>query len=302
MTNDADLGMSTEQAAAWQDKALRLQRLHQGPDVLVLPNAWDRLSALLLADLPECRALGTTSAGIAAALGYPDGQRAPLDDLLAVVRQITAAVNVPVTVDFEGGYADDPAQLAANIRRVVACGGVGINLEDSIGDGGAVGELRDPTAQAERIAAARAALQVGGVSGVLNARTDVLLQRHGPPESWLPEAIRRCQLYAEYGADCVFVPWLPLPDQSPEAARDAIALLVREVDCPVNLLVSSHTPSVAVLRALGVRRLSTGSGLFRLAYATAKESAANLLTTGDSAALAPANALPHGAVNRLLER
>lgn len=293
-------GESAERTADWQEKARRLHQLHQGPEVLVLPNAWDRLSALLLASLPECHALGSTSAGIAAALGYPDGQRAPLDALLAVVRQITAAVDLPVTVDFEGGYADDPAQLAENVRRVVACGGVGINLEDSIGDGGAIGELRDPSAQAERIAAAREALQVGGVPGVLNARTDVFLQRHGSPESWLTEAIRRCQLYARCGADCVFVPWLPLPDQSPEEARSAIATLVREAGCPVNLLASSHMPPVAVLRELGVRRLSTGSGLFRLAYAIAKEAAAHLLATGDLSVLAPANALPHGAVNRLL--
>lgn len=299
MTTNSLLDVPTNHSPAWQEKALRLRHLHEGPDVLVLPNPWDRLSARLFASLPDCRALGSTSAGIAAALGYPDGQRAPLDAMLAVVQQIVGAVALPVTVDFEGGYADSPTQLAENVRRVVALGAVGINLEDGIGDG-MVGELRDPAVQAERLDAAREALQVGGVPGVLNARTDVLMQQHGLPESWLPEAIRRCQLYAAHGADCVYVPLLPMRDQSPEEARRDIALLVREAGCPVNLLASPLTPPVAMLRELGVRRLSTGSGLFRLAYATATETAARLLAAGESGVLAPANALPHPEVNRVL--
>ena len=290
----------TDRQRPWQEKALRLRQLHESPEVLILPNAWDRLSARLFAGLPGCQALGTTSAGIAAALGYPDGEQAPLDELLAVVRQITTTVALPVTVDFEGGYADSPVQLAENVARVVAAGGVGINLEDGIGDGTTNGVLRDLTDQAERIAAARAALRIGEVRGILNVRTDVMMQRHGPAESWLPEAIRRCQIYAAHGADCLFVPWLPLPGQSPEEAQRDIARLVREVGRPINLLASPLTPPVAVLRELGVRRLSTGSGLFRLAYATAQEAAARLLATGDTSVLAPANALSNSAVNQLL--
>jgi 2-methylisocitrate lyase-like PEP mutase family enzyme len=287
-------------AADWQEKARHLRQLHAGPDVLILLNPWDRFSARLFASLPGCRALASTSAGIAAALGYPDGQCAPLDILLAVIRQIVAAVDLPVTVDFEAGYADTPAQLAENVRRVVAEGAVGINLEDGIGDGSANGVLRDPAEQAERLEAAREALQVGGVPGVLNARVDVLMQQHGPRESWLPEAIRRCQLYAAHGADCVFVPGLPLRDQSPEEARRDIALLVREVGCPVNLLASSLTPPVSVLRDLGVRRLSVGSGLLRLAYAIARDTGAQILTMGECGGLAPANTLGNATVNRVL--
>lgn len=290
----------TDLSPAWQEKAERLHQLHCGPDVLVLPNAWDRLSARILAGLPGAKALGTTSAGIAAALGYPDGQSASLDAMLAVAQQIVAAVDLPVTVDFEAGYADSPTQLAENVRQVVAIGAVGINLEDGVGDGAVHGKLRDPAEQAERLDAARAALQVGGVPGVLNARTDVLMQQHGAPESWLPEAIRRCQMYAAHGADCVFVPGLPMRGQSPEDARRDIALLVRETGCPVNLLASSLTPPVAVLRELGVRRLSAGSGLFRLAYASAYAAAAQMLTAGECSVLATANALPHGEVNRIL--
>jgi 2-methylisocitrate lyase-like PEP mutase family enzyme len=130
---------------------------------------------------------------------------------------------------------------------------------------------------------------------------DAFMQQHGPADSWLPEAIRRCRLYAEHGADCVYVPGLPMRGQSPAEARRDIALLVREAGRPVNLLAMSHTPPVAELRELGVRRLSTGSGLFRLAYAAAQAAAAQLLATGAPSALAIADALPHPAVNRVLE-
>jgi 2-methylisocitrate lyase-like PEP mutase family enzyme len=122
-----------EQQRQWQRKALRLRQLHEGLDVLVLPHAWDRLSDRRFAGLPGCQALGSTSAGSAAALGYPDGEQAPLDALLAIIRQITAAVELPGTVDFEGGYADNPAQLAENVARVVAAGGVGIILKMGLG-------------------------------------------------------------------------------------------------------------------------------------------------------------------------
>jgi 2-methylisocitrate lyase-like PEP mutase family enzyme len=297
MTTDS-LDVGGDRGQAWQARAQQLRQLHQGPDVLVLPNAWDRLSARLLAGLPGCQALATTSAGIAAALGYPDGQRAPLDECLGVIRCIVQAVELPVSADFEAGYGQGPAQVAENVARVVAAGAVGINLEDSIGDG-MVGALRDPAEQVERLQAARAALQVGGVPGVLNARVDVLMQP-GAGIAELAEAIRRCQRYAASGADCVFVPGLPMRGQSPEHARRDIATLVREAGCAVNLLASPLTPPVAVLRELGVRRVSTGSGLMRLAYASARAAAGQILAAGCFDPIAPAGDLAHGEVNRML--
>jgi 2-methylisocitrate lyase-like PEP mutase family enzyme len=299
MTINPTLDLTTDRLTVWKDKAGRLQQLHQGPDVLVLPNAWDRLSARMLSMTPGCQALASTSAGIAAALGYPDGERAPLDAMLVVVRQIVEAVDLPVTVDFEAGYAEDPATLAENVRRVVAAGAVGINLEDGIGDG-MRSDLRDPIEQAERLDAAREALQVDGVPGVLNARVDVLMQQHGPRETWLTEAIERGRLYAEHGADCIYVPGLPLRDQPPDEACRDIERLVREVGRPVNLLASPALPPVSELFALGVRRVSAGSGLFRLAYATASTVAASMLTDGTLDGFAIANRLPHPEVNRLL--
>ena len=297
MSHDTPL-FSTEE---WQARARRLRRLHEGPDVLVLLNPWDRFSALLFASVPGCQALASTSAGISATLGYPDGEHVPIDEMLAVVRQIAAAVDVPVTVDFEAGYAATPAQLAENVRRVVAAGAVGINLEDGIANGSANETLRDPAEQAERLDAAREALQVGGVPGVLNARTDVLLHQHGPRESWLPEAIERGLKYAAHGADCIYVPGLPIAGQSPDEARRDIALLVRELGCPVNLLAQAALPPVAVLRDLGVRRVSTGSSLLRLIYATARDTSTQILASSEFEALALANTLPLGAVNRMLD-
>ncbi len=290
---------SADRMTAWTTKAQRLMALHAGPDVLFLPNPWDRLSARLLAALPGCQALASTSAGIAAALGYPDGERVPLDEILAVVRQIVEAVDLPVTVDFETGYGATPDDVGRNVRRVVELGAVGINLEDGIGDG-MHGELRDPAEQAERLDAAREALTIDGVRGVLNARIDVLMQQHGDSETWVPEAIQRGHLYAEHGADCIYVPGLPYRGQTAEAARRDIALLVREVGRPVNLLASPLLPPMSELRELGVRRVSAGSGLFRLAYATATEVAAHTLSDGDFAGFAAAGKLPHPEVNRVL--
>ncbi len=288
--------------ADWQARAQKLQQLHQGPEVLVLLNPWDRLSARLFAGLPGCQALATTSSGIAAALGYPDGETAPLDRLLAVVREIVEAVDVPVTVDFEAGYGETAEQVAENVRRAVAAGAVGINLEDGIGDGGAKGVLRDPEEQVERVAAAREALQIDGVHGVLNARTDVYLQRHGLEDAWLPEAVRRCQLYAEHGADCVYVPGVPRRDQTAEEGRRDIEIIVREVGRPLNVLAASNQLSVAELNEIGVRRLSIGSSIARLAYAEARNSASHILTTGDLGVLAPGDDLPHGEINTILAR
>ncbi len=290
---------SVDPTTVWKTKAQRLMELHAGPDVLFLPNPWDRLSARLLARLPGCQALASTSAGIAAALGYPDGERVPLDEMLSVVRQIVEAVDLPVTVDFEAGYGASSDEVARNVRRVAEIGAVGINLEDGIGDG-MHGELRDPVEQAERLDAAREALTVEGVPGVLNARVDVMMQQHGPADTWLPEAVARGQLYAEHGADCIYVPGLPYRGQSAQEARRAIALLVRETGVPVNLLASPLLPSVDELRELGVRRVSAGSGLFRLAYATAVEVAAQTLAAGEFNGFAAAGTLPHPEVNRVL--
>ena len=238
----------TEQVA----KAEAFLRLHQEPPLLLLPNAWDVASARLFeeAGFP---AVATTSAGIAYALGHPDGQRVGRDDMLAVVARIAAAVAVPVTADLEAGYATTPDGVADTVRAAVAAGAVGMNLEDS--DHGEPGRLADRAAQAERVAAAREAADSLGLAFVLNARTDVFLLGAGEPAGRLAHAIERSNAYRAAGADCSFCPGVADPA--------TITALVREVDGPLNVLAGPATPPVAELEALGVRRVSLGSGPMR---------------------------------------
>src|SRR5580692_12354946 len=152
-----------------RSKAEQLRALHHAPEILVLPNAWDAISARIV-EAEGFPVVATTSAGLAAVLGYPDGQKIPRSEMLFLIGKIAHAVNLPVTADIEAGY-DDPAQTA---RDVVASGAVGMNLEDM-----AAGELLPLSAQIEMIRAVRAASAAAGVPLVINARTDIFLAQHG---------------------------------------------------------------------------------------------------------------------------
>ncbi len=221
-------------------RAEELRRLHHGP-ILVLPNVWDAGSALLVAALPGCRALATTSSGVAASLGYPDSERIPAEEMLAAVGRIARAVDLPVTADLKAGYGDP----AATARAAVAAGVAGLNLEDKAGP---------PEEHAERIRAVRDEV---GEELVVNARTDVFLEGTGGVD----EAIERGNAYLAAGADCVF----PIG----VSERAAIAQLAEQIDGPVNVLATVGTPPIAELEALGVARVAFGSGLTRAAYGAA---------------------------------
>lgn len=233
----------------------RLRALHRPGRPLVLPNAWDAASARVVAEagLP---AVATTSGGVARALGFADGEQAPVDEMVAAVARITAAVDVPVTADFEGGYGLEPADVVA---RLVEAGASGLNFEDT--DHGRGGALVDTAAQARRIAALRAAA-TGDADLVINARIDVFLQP-GDPAGQLEDAIKRAQAYAMAGADCVFP--ILLTDDA------AVGRLVEEAGAPVNVFVAPGGPPLARLAELGVARVSFGSGLMRLALVRARE-------------------------------
>src|SRR5213594_992451 len=167
-----------------KDRARAFHALHQRGRILVLPNAWDAASARIF-ELAGAPAVATTSSGLAATLGYPDGERIPCELVVGAVRRITATVDIPVSVDFERGYAEDPAEVAANVQAVIDAGAVGINLEDGMADPGVL------TAKMAAIRALPAAREVGLF---VNARTDVFLRGKGSPEQ-LAEAIRRLQAY-----------------------------------------------------------------------------------------------------------
>jgi 2-methylisocitrate lyase-like PEP mutase family enzyme len=233
-------------------KAELLRRLHRGPSLLVLPNAWDVASAKRLAALPGCRALATTSAAVARSLGWEDGEQIPRDTMVEAVGRIAAAVDSPVTADLEAGYGD-PVGTA---RAAWAAGAVGMNFEDSPDD-----RLLPLEEQVELIRAVRAAVP----ELVLNARVDVFVNGSGD----LGEAVERANAYLAAGADCAY------PILCPAAA---IEELVRRIDGPVNVMVTPETPAPAELERLGVARLTWGGGLARAALDEAARLAGAALT------------------------
>ncbi|MEV4802274.1 isocitrate lyase/phosphoenolpyruvate mutase family protein [Nonomuraea sp. NPDC049421] len=230
------------------DRASVLRALHVPGRPLVLPNVWDAASARAVrqAGFP---AVATSSAAVARTLGHEDGERTPVAEMLAAVARVAAAVDVPVTADFERGYRLKPAELA---ERLLATGAVGCNLEDSLPD---TGELADPGEQADFLAEVRAA---AGPGLVINARVDVYLAGRPSRE----EAVRRGRRYLEAGADCVY----PIG----ATGEDEIRALVSELGGPVNVLSAPGVPPLGRLAELGVARVSFGSGLHQATQAYTK--------------------------------
>jgi 2-methylisocitrate lyase-like PEP mutase family enzyme len=240
-------------------RAERLRALHHEPGVLVLPNAWDVASARAL-DAAGFPALATTSAGLVESLGHRDGEHAPVEDVLAAVSRICAAVPVPVTADLEGGYGLEPDAL---VEGLLAAGAVGLNLEDT--DHRGPGPLVDAEVQAERLAGVKEAGRRRGVDVVLNARVDVHVRQAGPEEGRLAEAVRRGRRYREAGADCLYP--IVVADEA------EIRALVEQTGAPINVLLRPGAPPVSRLAELGVARATFGSGLMRTAMRAATEHA-----------------------------
>ncbi len=247
------------------EKAARLRQLHQGPGILVLPNAWDVASSLVIeqAGFP---AIATTSAGVAATLGYPDGQRISAGEMLAAVARIARAVRVPVTADLEAGYAGTPQQIAEFAKQVVHSGAVGLNFEDVTGDDEST-HVPLPL-QVEKIRALRETSAALGVPLVINARTDICLMPIGDPATRFERTVERLRAYRAAGADCLFAPGV--------ADRDLISRLVKAVEAPLNILMSPGCPTIRELAQLGVRRVSAGSSLMRAALGAARRIAQEL--------------------------
>lgn len=235
-------------------KADNLRALHSGPEPLVLVNVWDAGSARIVEDL-GFPAIATTSAGIAFSKGFPDGQKISSEQMMAAVAEIAQAVNVSVTADAEAGYGDGPEHAAETARNVIMAGAVGMNFEDATGRPDQ--PLVDMELQVERIHAIRESSAEMRVPLVLNARTDVYLLQVGDPAKRYEQAVKRLQAYRDAGADCVFVPGL--------LDAKTIRRLILDLRCPLNILAVPGSPSIAELAALGVRRISLGSGPMRAA-------------------------------------
>jgi 2-methylisocitrate lyase-like PEP mutase family enzyme len=245
------------------------RKMHQGPPLLLLPNAWDAMSARLF-EAAGFPAVATTSGGLAWALGFPDGEHAPWSEVVAATGRIVRTVRVPVTADIEGGYGETPEQVARSVTEIIRAGVVGINLEDST----ALSDLpiRSMEDSVARIQAARQAAQAAGVPILINARIDLYLKSVGDEETRFTEAVRRGKAYMAAGADCLF----------PFGLSDLkiIAELVKALNVPINIVGRAGGAGVAELGRLGVARISTASGPSLVVMSLIKQIAEELRTKG----------------------
>lgn len=242
-------------------KARAFRHLHIPGNPLLLFNAWDAGSTKAV-EKAGARAIATGSWSVAAANGYGDGEKVPLDLVMENLARIVTATSLPVSVDIESGYGDAPEAVGQTVRKAVAAGAIGCNLEDSFP---ANGSLRDAEAQVARIRAARQA--AGDLPFFINARTDVFFQKPAPQhdEAMLDDAMRRANLYAAAGADGIFVPGLIDPK--------LLARLVKAVPLPINIMISGSTPSFDVLADAGAARLSHGPGPYVTAMKAVEDAA-----------------------------
>ena len=260
--------LAREIVAAANAKSRRLRELVRAPEILVMPGAYDVLSALLFEQL-GFQAIQGTSGGIAAVLGYPDGEVMSREQTVAVTGEIAAAVSVPVNADAERGYGD----AGATVRALIAVGCAGMNLED-----GAEQRKNEPRRlvevgeQLDKIAAVMAAKRELESEFFLNARVDSFLVMSDDPKRALQEGVRRGNLYAEAGADCVF--FLHIEE------REIIGRLAREIKAPVSILAGLKAPSVRELQDLGVARVSYGSAFTKVAIAAVKRLALEIRDSG----------------------
>src|SRR5262245_5888423 len=268
--------------ASQQKRAAAFRRLHQGPRIRLLANCWDAGSARLTESL-GARALATTSAGVAWALGYPDGDKLPLDLLVASIEGITRAVGLPLTVDMESGFGKTPKAVAAAVARVIGAGAIGMNIEDGSGS---------PNLLCRKIEEVKKTAKRKRVDFFVNARTDVYLRGLVPEPKRIAEVLARAKRYRNAGADGLFVPGLTDPA--------AIRTIASEAGLPLNLLAWQGLAPAAELEQLGVRRLSAGSGIAESAWGRAAKLARDFLRDGRSDPLS-AEAMAYGAINALVK-
>jgi len=236
-----------------KQKAEIFHGLHIKGDPVVLFNIWDAGSAKAVVDA-GAKAIATGSWSVAAANGFGDGEKLPLDFAIENIKRIAEAVDVPVTLDFEGGYTTDIETLKANIRRVIDAGAIGVNFEDQIVGGEGLHSVEE---QSKRIAAIREAADEKGIPFFINARTDVFLKNLPADDTAevVDEALKRADAYAAAGASGLFAPGL----------RDAALIkdLCERSPLPVNIFVIPGVPSNDEMAKLGVARISYGPGPYR---------------------------------------
>ncbi len=246
-------------------KAKRFLTLHHDPKLLILPNIWDPIGARLLQG-QGYPAVATASAAVAFSLGYDDGQKITLSAMVEAVRRVADSVDVPVTADMEGGYAEQPEDVAENIREVLRAGAVGINFEDSQIEGGPLHEM---AFHCERIRAIRTMANQEGIPLVINARVDTYIRTDDlSDEDKLTETITRAKAYLAAGADCIY----------PIVAHDLdiLTAIQTAVQAPINVLALPSAPAMRDLEAAGIARLSLGPFLFKAMLTKMQEVAKTL--------------------------
>jgi len=251
--------LPSEIVATANEKSRRLRELVLAPEILVMPGAWDALSAILFEHLGFQAVQGSSSA-IAAAVGYPDGEVIDRERTVAITREMASAVSVPVNADGERGYGG-PDEAGETVRSLVQAGAAGMNLEDSLPTANGRGLASIPD-QLQKIAAVMETKRALGSEFFLNARVDALAVMADDPKAALAEAMKRGNAYAEAGADCIF--YLGRADAG------VIGALVKEVRAPVSIFAGPYTPPVSELKDLGVARVSYGSAFLRVALAAVK--------------------------------
>jgi 2-methylisocitrate lyase-like PEP mutase family enzyme len=250
------------------EKAELLRSLHVPGSPLVLVNVWDAVSARVVSETPGVRAVATASHSVSFAHGVPDGEGMTVDQAIETARRVVAAVPaLPVSIDFERGYAHTADGVAENVTRLLETGAVGINLEDSLGE--TPERLRPLEEQTDRIVAVRAAGERAGIPLVINARLDALAVS---PDGW-DDAMRRANAYLGSGADCVFV--VGFGDE------DRLARAIAEIEGPVSVVGHPSAPPLRRLADLGVARVSFGPFSLGLVLAHLQRAAAQLTSLGE---------------------
>lgn len=223
----------------------KFKKLHQQDEILILGNVWDAQSAKIAADT-GFQALGSSSHAIANLLGYEDGEQISVDEILFMVERIVKATKLPVSVDFEAGYSDDPEIVAQHVKRLVDAGVVGINLEDGKVVKGAR-KLSKPDVLINKIQAIKSLTK----NVFINARADTYTTKH---ENALTESISRIQAYEKAGADGIFIPLA-------EKKKD-ITDIVNSTKLPLNLFLTGKLPKLEELQTIGVKRISHGAKIY----------------------------------------
>lgn len=235
------------------ERAEEFQELHNNEELFIIPNVWNAGSAVVF-EKARFKSVATTSAGIAFSLGYADGEDISIDDLSLVVRQITKRISIPLSVDFERGYAETAEEVKENALELIDAGAVGFNIEDGRTDG----NLDDLEHILMKINALKELRRELKLPFVINARTCAYWLNYGDEKTRLQFVIDRCNSFAEAGADCVFIPGA-ISETDAEALVDGIK-------APLNLIANPLFNDFEKMNEIGVRRISIGSGAVRSVF------------------------------------